>query len=262
MRCLTLILVLLLTTCRSDNESMKKIVFLHHSTGQSIWVGRTNKYIYKLTKKGDVQKFFDNYNRKNKTNYEITERIFPKSSPYGWNNYPYDYYNIWVKNAGDKLFKEEPTLEILTKEYDVIIFKHCFPVSRIKEDTGSPDINSDVKSIENYKLQYDALKRKMHEFPKTKFIVWTPAANTKSGMTEDEAIRTRQFYNWMAGEWDEKGDNIFIWDFYKYETEDGLYLADKNAYSPDNSHPGSDFAGLIAPFFAKYIIDVIESTTD
>lgn len=262
MRFLIIISVLLFTSCRSDNESMKRIIFLHHSTGQSIWTGKTNKYIYKLTKKGDVQKFFDTYNRKNKTDYEITERIFPKSAPYGWNNYPYDYYNIWVKNAGDKPFLEEPTLEILTKQYDVIIFKHCYPVSRIKEDTGSPDINSDVKSIGNYKLQYEALKRKMHEFPDTKFIVWTPAVNTRAGMTEDEARRTRMFYNWIIDEWDEKGDNIFIWDFYKYETEDGLYLADKNAYSPDNSHPGRDFAGLIAPVFAKYIIDVIESATD
>ena len=262
MRYLTVILILLFTTCRSDNVSMEKIIFLHHSTGLSIWKGKTNKYVYKLTNKGDVEKFFDNYNRINKTNYKITERIFPKSAPYGWKNYPYDYYNIWVKNAGKNPYLEEPTLEILTEEFDVIIFKHCFPVSRISEDTGSPDIDSDVKSIENYKLQYNALKSKMHEFPENKFIVWTPAVNTKAGMTEDEARRTKQFYDWMIGEWDEKGDNIFIWDFYKYETEGGLYLADRNSYSPDNSHPGRDFAGLIAPLFAKYVIDVIESATD
>ena len=50
--------------------------------------------------------------------YFIEEKIFPKAEPYGWNNYPYDYYNIWVKNAGEQPFMEEPTLEILTKEYD------------------------------------------------------------------------------------------------------------------------------------------------
>ena len=32
---------------------------------------------------------------------------FPKPNPYGWNNYPYDYYNIWVKNAGEELYMEE-----------------------------------------------------------------------------------------------------------------------------------------------------------
>jgi hypothetical protein len=256
------ILALLMTGCGSNHDSMKKIIFLHHSTGHSIWVGKTNKYVYKVTGKGDVQKFFDDYNKKNKTEYVINELSFPKSVPYGWNNYPYDYYNIWVKNAGENPYMEEPTLEILTKEYDVIIFKHCYPVSRINEDTGTPDIDSDVKSIENYKLQYDALKGKMHEFPGNKFIVWTPAVNTKTGMTEDEAQRTWQFHEWMVNEWDEKGDNIYIWDFYKYETEGGLYLTDQNAYGPGNSHPGTEFSGQIAPLFGKFVVDVISSVIE
>jgi hypothetical protein len=206
-----------------------------------------------------VQKFFSDYNKKNKTNYEITQLEFPKTVPYGWNNYPYDYYNIWVKNAGENMFMEEPTLEMLSKEYEVIIFKHCYPGSRISEDTGAPDINSDEKRIENYKLQYIALKNKMHEFPNNKFILWTPVVCTKNKMTEDEAIRTKQFYEWMINEWDEKGDNIFIWDYYKYETEGGLYLIEKNALSPDNCHPGKEFSARVAPLFCSYIIDVIES---
>jgi len=240
---------------------MKKIIFLHHSTGKSIWVGETNKFIYKVTQKGDIQKFFANYNNKNKTEYEITQLTFPQSSPYGWNNYPYDYYNIWVKNAGENTYMGEPTLEILTKEYEIIIFKHCFPVSRISEDSGVPDIDSDEKRIENYKLQYNALKQKMHQFPKNKFIVWTPAVCTKNKMTEDEAIRTQQFYKWMIDDWDEKGDNIYVWDFYKYETEGDLFLLDKNALNPDNPHPGREFSGMVAPLLCNYIIDVIKSVS-
>jgi len=233
---------------------MTKIIFLHHSTGEAIWKGETNRYIYKLTSKGDVQKYFEAYNRKNKTSYEIEALNFPKSTPYGWNNYPYDYYNIWVKNAGSGPFMEEPTLEMLTAEYDVIVFKHCFPVSRIVPDSGAPDINSDIKSLENYKLQYEALKNKMHEFKRNKFIVWTPAANTKLKSKEDEAQRTREFYNWMVNEWDEKGDNIFIWDFYEYETEGGLYLTDTNAHSPDNSHPSVVFSARLAPLSGNSLL--------
>jgi hypothetical protein len=258
-RLFILIGIWLLIGCDSSQKEMKKIIFLHHSTGNCIWVGNTNKYVYKLTQKGDVQKFFADYNKKSKANYNIAELTFPKRSPYGWNNYPYDYYNIWVKNAGEKPYMEEPTLEMLTSEYDVIIFKHCFPVSRILEDTGNPNIDSDEKRIENYKLQYNALKSKMHDFPNNKFIVWTPAVCTKNGMTEDEGKRTQQFYKWMVDEWDEKGDNIFIWDFYKYETEGSLFLLDKNAYSPDNSHPGVKLSGEVAAAFSKFIIDVAES---
>lgn len=259
MRCIFLLIFFkLLLSCKSDQGEMQKIIFLHHSTGRSIWVGNTNRFVYKLTRKGNVQRFFDDHNKRNKTNYIISQRGFPGNEPYGWNNYPYDYYNIWVKNAGMAPFKEEPTLEILTSEYDVIIFKHCFPVGKIKADTGKPDINSDEKRIENYKLQYNALKQKMHQFPNNKFIVWTPAASVKNQISEDEARRTFEFYRWIIDEWDEKGDNIFIWDFYNYETEGGLYLLEKNAYSTDNSHPGKEFSGKVAPLFSKYIIDVIE----
>ena len=238
---------------------MKKIIFLHHSTGKSIWLGKTNRYIYKLTPKGDVQKFFNRYNSVHKTNYFIEEVVFPKAFPYGWKNYPYDYYTIWVKNAGETAYMEEPTLEMLTKEYEVIVFKHCYPVSHILEDTGTPDIDSEEKRIENYKVQYNALKKKMHEFPENKFIVWTPAIHTRNLMNEDEAKRTQQFYRWMTEEWNEEGDNIYIWDFYKYASEGGLYLAEKNALSPNNSHPGKEFAGRVAPLFCSFIIDVLNS---
>lgn len=254
--------LLFLAGCAENNESMNKIIFLHHSTGYTVWLGKTNKYIYKITRKGDVQKYIEKYNKKNKTTYNVSERFFPKKVPYGWKNYPYDYYNIWVKNAGNQSFMEESTLEILTSEYDVIIFKHCFPVSRILPGTGSPDIDTEIKTIENYKLQYEALKEKMLRFPDNKFIVWTPAVNTQNLMTEEEAIRTREFRDWVIDKWDVKGDNIFIWDFYSYETEGGLYLAEKNAVSPGNSHPNVEFAARMAPLFGQFIIDVIEQKTE
>jgi len=211
----------------------------------------------KLTGSSDVLRYFKNYNREHGTGIRIKESVFPGKEPYGWKNYPFDYYNIWVRNAGEKPYMNEPTLEILTKEYDVIVFKHCYPVSRISGDTGVPDINSETRSLENYKLQYNALKSKMHEFPFTKFIVWTPAVMTRNQLSEDEAMRTSEFYKWINEEWKEKGDNIFIWDFYKYETEGGLYLSDKYAEGPSNSHPNRKFAAMVSPLFSKFVIDIV-----
>jgi hypothetical protein len=237
-------------------------LFLHHSTGKNIWLGGTNKYINRLTNRSAVQDFFSDYNRKHGTSIEITEQAFPKESPYGWKNYPFDYYNIWVKNAGVQPYMEEPTLEILTRDYDVIIFKHCYPVSKILPDTGYPDIDSEEKRLENYKLQYNALKSKLHEFPDNKFIIWTPAVMVESRLSEDEAIRTKMFHEWIMNEWDEKGDNIFIWDFYSYETEGGLYLAASNAESPENSHPNRQFSEKMAPLFSEFVINVIDGKID
>ena len=252
------LVLMLLTNCNSKKEEMERIVFLHHSTGQAIWYGNVNRYIRKLTNRSDVKVFFKKQNRKNNTNYSITELSFPKGPSYSWVNNPYDYYNIWVKNAGEIPFMGEPTLEILTKGYDIIIFKHCFPLSKTLEDIGIPNPDSDEKRIENYKAQYDALKKKMHEFPDNRFIVWTPAVEVKNNLTPEEALRTNDFYKWIINEWDEKGDNIFIWDFYSYETAGGLYFKDEYSVSPNDSHPNKHFAGRIAPLFAQYIIDVAE----
>jgi len=112
---------------------------------------------------------------------------YPKSSPYGWHNYPYDYYKIWVKNGRNNDFMEESTLEMLTKKYQVIIFKHCFPVSIIQANKESCNINSDFKCTTDYKLQYLALREKLSEFPNAKFILFTGAAQIKSQITENEA---------------------------------------------------------------------------
>lgn len=237
---------------------MTNVIFLHHSTGKKIWIGKTNRYVYKLTQKSDVQSFIKKYNKQNKTGYSITERSFPADSPYGWKNGPFDYYNIWVKNGGENAYMNEPTLEMLTKDYDVIVLKHCFPYSKISEDTGNADIDSKERRLENYKLQYEALKNKIHEFPDNKFIIWTPAVQVKSNLKPEEAQRANDFYKWVVNEWDNKGDNIFLFDFYQYETEGGLYMQDKYATGEKDPHPNKMFAGRIAPLFAQFVIDVIE----
>ena len=243
-------------------ENQINIIFLHHSTGNNIWRGGISNTASKLGFDGDVSKWFENYNEENEKNYKISETNFPKKSPYGWNNYPYDYYNIWVKNAGDKLYQEEPTLEILTKKYDVIIFKHCFPVSNIKADSANTDIDSDIKTLGNYKLQYDALKKKLLEFPETKFIVWTPTALVKSKTNNDQAERANEFSEWVKTKWDTKDDNIFLWDFRELQVEGGLFFKNEYAVSANDSHPNTEFSKTVAPYFCKRVVDVIEGRGD
>lgn len=226
-----------------------KIIFLHHSTGNNIW-------------NGGVPKWFEQFNAENSTNYLISERFFPSGSLYPWNNYPYDYWNIWVNHAGNELYMQEPTLEILTQQYDVIVFKHCFPVSNILADTGNPDISSSAKRIENYKLQYEALKTKIREYPQNKFIVWTGAALVIGGTNQANAERAKTFFNWVREEWDEKGDNVFLWDFYQLETEGDLCLKTEYAVSSTDSHPNTSFSSMVAPLFCRRIVDVIKGLGD
>ena len=226
-----------------------KVIFLHHSTGGCVW-------------DGGVAEWFEKYNAAKGTSYKIAEQEFPKDAPYGWENYPFDYWNIWVKHGGEKPYKKEPTLEMLTQKHDVIVFKHCFPVCDIEPDTGNPDIGSREKRIENYKLQYAALKKKLHGFPRNRFILWTGAAQVANATTEENAKRARAFFDWVRKEWDKPGDNIYLWDFYGLETEGGLYLKNKYAASPDDSHPNETFSKKVAPLFGQRIIRVMEGKGD
>lgn len=239
-----------------------KIIFLHHSTGNIIWKGRQTimtKFKHLFGFEDAVPQWFHEYNKAHNTLYQISAQNFPKASPYGWNNYPYDYYNIWVKHAGNKDFKNEPTLETLASKYNLIIFKHCFPVGNIATGPDTADIESPIKTLANYKAQYLALREKMLEFPETKFLLWTPPALVEAQTTSDEARRTSEFTNWIINEWDLENDNIYLWDFYTLETEGGLYLKPAYAAGINDSHPGSAFAETASALFCKRIVDIIET---
>lgn len=258
------------SSCGTKSSDMSKdkkevrIVFLHHSTGKVIWQGGnslTTKIKGKLGMKSAVEKWFERYNRKHGVNYLINEKVFPQKEPYGWKNYPYDYYNIWVKNGHLDYYQEEPTLKVLTKKYDVIILKHCFPVSKIESGDGA-DINSEAKTLSNYKLQYEALYQEFQKYPDTRFILWTPAALTQKRAEEEWAKNTSLFHKWMVNEWDQPDDNVFIWDFYSLETEGGLYLKDEYAVGDYDSHPNSRLAQKVFPLFCQRIVNVIENESD
>ena len=93
-----------------------------------------------------------------------------------------------------------------------------------------------------------------------KFIVWTGAALLKSETNEESAGRARSFFDWVRKEWDEPGDNIYVWDFWALETEGGLYL--KQDHAAGDSHPSEAFAKRVAPLLGKRVVDVIEDRGD
>lgn len=93
-----------------------RIAYLHHSTGGNIWAG-------------GVPQFFTSYNTAHGTNYQITSITYPATGGgYPWANYPYDYWNLWVNHTGTSQDRGELNLDQLAADYDVIMFKHCFPV--------------------------------------------------------------------------------------------------------------------------------------
>jgi len=85
---------------------------------------------------------------------------------------------------------------------------------------------------------------------------------TKENTTPEKAQRSKDFFRWVKEQWDEPGDNIFLWDFNELETGNGLYLKDEYAASPTDAHPNKTFASRVAPFMCQRIVDVIEGRGD
>lgn len=225
-----------------------RIILLRHSTGGVIW-------------DGGVSTFFTAYNTGHGTHYQISERAYP-NTPYPWENYPYDYWNLWVNPSGpaDDAQSGVHSLAKLCQDYDVIIFKHCYPVSGIEADTGTGSVSSSAKRAENYKLQYAALKSALNAHPDRKFILWTGAALRESASTAEQGARARAFFQWVKGTWDVPGDNIYLWDFFELETEGTNFLLPANAAG--DSHPGTAFATRVAPLLGQRVVDVIEGRGD
>lgn len=223
-----------------------KILYLHHSTGQNIW-------------DGGIPQWVDAYNAEHGSKHHIVERAYP-NKPYPWSNDPYDYWKLWVE-SGDKPHRAQATLTELAEAYDVIVWKNCFVASYLKPDEGRSSVSSNTRTVSNYKLQFEALKSRMHDFPQTKFIVWTLPPLVAAEADSATAARAQEVSRWMVQEWDEPGDNIHLWDFHSIAATNGN-LRPEYATTQEDSHPNPALAQKAAPMFGQRLVDVIDGRGD
>lgn len=254
--CISLFLVcfiggfLLCSHCAFAKTGEEKIIFLHHSTGGNVYNG------------GKVKAWIDSYNQRTGTVYQITERAYP-NSPYPWSNYPYDYWNLWSNGACNKTNTAIACLDTLTADYNVIIFKHCFPGSAILADNGQPSVNSSRKSLENYKLQYRALRDLMDSYPHNTFIIWTLAPLHRLATNAENAARAKQFVDWVKNDFlredGKRHPNIHIFDFWGLTagTDNYLQYDYEKSHTGSDSHPNNQANQYSGPIFAQAIVDVL-----
>lgn len=237
-----------------------RAIFLHHSTGGDLY------------SRGKVADWIITYNSTKGTSFHMDIRTYP-DTPYTWANYPYDYWKLWVnKNC----INSNPNIECLSSiasNYDLIIYKHCYPGAAIAVDVGKPDVTSSRQSLENYKLQYRALRTLMDEMPDKKFMVWTLAPLHQLATSVDAANRANEFAKWVKTQWlTEDGKphtNIFIFDFFSLAAEmnenpaNGKQLCLKydyeDSHTSNNSHPNTLANTTIGPLFAQAVVKVLSS---
>ena len=251
--------LLCLTTLQNGWAADEEILFLCHSTGRNVYI------------QGDVSGWIRDHNAANGTNYHIQMRPYP-TSPYPWHNYPYDYWNLWVNGECDSSDPDIECLGSMAAMYDVIIFKHCYPGSDVLADTGNPAVSSSRRSLENYKLQYRALRDLMDTFPDTIFLIWTLPPRHRLATNESNAARAAQFVDWVKNDFlTEDGQphpNIFIFDFWGIVAEQNPSPANgkvncikfeyERSHTGSDSHPNSLANQTSGPLFSKRIVDVIK----
>lgn len=258
------LVLFLILYCGLTHSFGQKILFIHHSTGGNVYT------------QGNVAAWMTNYNTTHAKNYQLTERAYP-DTPYPWENYPYDYWNLWV-NPASTCNSSNVNIECissLVQNYNVIVFKHCFPGAGIGADQATSSVSSNVKTLGNYKLQYRALRAIMDGYPNNKFIVWTLAPLHRNATNVADAARAKQFVDWVKNTWlteDGKSHpNIFIFDFWGIVAESSTTPANgqvnclKYAYEGDHngndSHPNQAANQVAGPLFGQCIVNAIENKT-
>jgi hypothetical protein len=248
---LILVFILLLGAGKCYSQ---KVIFLHHSTGNNVF------------KEGNVASCIDSYNKSNRKSLVLSERSFP-DNPWPWANYPYDYWKLWINGSCKSDNPKIECLKTLAANYDMIVFKHCFPGADIKPNTGKPDVSSEVKTLDNYKEQYRALRSLFDSYPATKFMVWTLVPLHRLATTPETAQRAYEFVQWVKNKWlTEDGKphpNILIFDFYSLVAELNENPANGTRYclkynfershTDSDSHPGKEANQMAGPLFAKAI---------
>lgn len=227
------------------------VIYLHHSTGGNIW-------------KGGIPEAVEAQNAANGTDIRIKEQDYPYK-PHPWENNPYEYWNLWVNHSGENRYEEQPTLEQIAADFDVIVWKNCYITAGMVPDDGNPDVSSYAKTTANYKLQYDALKAKMNSMPDKTFVVWTVPPKTKGDTTDEAAKLTNEFVDWTKNEWDVQGDNIHLWDYHALAMEgspDGVHPAEGYSVGEEDSHPGEEISASASKRFAQRLYDVMAGKGD
>lgn len=247
---LTLLSMIKPTQIQASENTTKRILFIHHSTGGNlIKEGDLRDEIKRLDSK--VEFWDHNYNflpvLANFTHLRGLSDNDGKITGTDYNiiisnNSPKEYADIFSRDQND------PTLKQILN-YDIIAFKNCYPTTRITSDQQLED------DIRYYKIIRDSLKK----YPSKQFVILTPPPARKETTNIENSKRTTKLINWLnSKEFSQDIPNIHVFDFYSLLADENGFL--KKEYTrllPWDSHPNKKANKAIAPIFADYLVKMI-----
>lgn len=246
---------------KAQENKKIKVLFIHHSTGANlINEGNLREEFFKLNL--NVELWDHSYNR-NKILPSFLIKLLTHTKLFYEtglsdkdgrmtgldydivlsNNSPKEYAEIFSRNPQDK------TLSAIL-QYDLVLFKNCFPTTEIKSET----------QLEEDKKYYQIIRESLVKYPNKKFILLTSPSLRKEATKPEYAKRAKDLNAWLFSK-DFLGEtrNLFVFDFFGLLSDNNGYL--KKEYAsiiPFDSHPNQKANQQIAPLLAKYIVEVVD----
>ncbi len=133
-------------------------------------------------------------------------------------------------------------------EYDVILFKSCFPTSNIESDA----------KLAGYKSHYRQIMNRMAKYPDKIFIIVTQPPEVPRNSDADASSRARSFVNWLkSDEYLAGHDNVFVFDFFDKLSGGDNFLRPGYRTDEYDAHPNMRANETIGPLFVSFIDRVI-----
>jgi hypothetical protein len=239
--------------------NQKSALFIHHSVGERLLVDGS---VRDLLKGRGIDLWDHGFNHAEKGLRD------PQGNPAGcyWipdnNTRPYGY---------DRLFSMKPEganpFARILANHDIILFKSCFPVSKISPDDPEEDQKTPWRrSLNNYKKHYRKISETAGRHPGKIFIVVTQPPLHPNATTIDEAIRAHAFVKWLQSPaFSQSRKNIFVFDLFSLLSHPDTHML-RDEYqinkSGKNSHPNAMAYLNIGPKFVDFLLNVVRHGDD
>jgi len=229
-----------------------KVIFIHHSTGGLLL--RFGKIRKLLHQKAPNSKLWDH-------SYNYSPSLFSQLCKFqtGLSDEKGKVlgkdFNLVISNNSPKeyaeLFSRKPTDSTLKSilEFDCIIFKNCFPTTKIETK----------EKLEKYKNYYSQIIASLTNYPNL-FIIFTPPPLRKENTQSEWAQNARELANWLV---QQKKKNVKIFDFFDLladgEGSNAHMLKRKYCWPfiPD-SHPNIKANREVGKIFVDFLTDTIK----
>lgn len=241
----------------SHASSRVEILFLHHSVGWGI------------IDQGNVRGLLTEYNQRNGTDYRLWDHGYNADGlrdPQGVTqnrhfNIPEDNTNPDGYAALFAQPRNTPADNAFSQmlNYDVIIFKSCFPACNI-ETAGK---------LSRFQEHYRAIMSVMQRYPDKLFIISTPPPLTPGWTNRTEATNARAFARWLTSpDFLNGASNVVPFDLFNIlaenETSDRDYSMLRQSFRPGlfgrkkDSHPNRKANLAVAPQLVECVTKAIE----